>query len=42
MSEPLELEYRDTHWTAVPEWSFVTLRAGTEPVVEEFDPTPAA
>ncbi|HCS59054.1 MAG TPA: class II glutamine amidotransferase [Gordonia polyisoprenivorans] len=42
VSEPLELEYRDTHWTAVPEWSFVTLRAGTEPVVEEFDPTPAA
>ncbi|MGC5247990.1 class II glutamine amidotransferase [Gordonia sp. DT219] len=38
VSEPLEPEYRDTHWAEIPEWSFVTVRAGAEPVVEDFEP----
>lgn len=39
VSEPLELEYRDTHWTEVPEWSTVTMRPGTDPVIADFTPT---
>ena len=37
-SEPLELEYRTTRWVEVPEWSMVTLQAGTEPVISDFEP----
>ncbi|MGV9857996.1 class II glutamine amidotransferase [Gordonia sp. NPDC003425] len=39
VSEPLELEYSDTHWVEIPEWSIVTVRPGSEPVVEDFVPT---
>ena len=39
VSEPLELEYRDTHWVELPEWSILTVRAGEEPVIEDFEPT---
>lgn len=38
-SEPLELEYRDTHWVELPEWSITTVRRGQEPVIDEFEPT---
>ena len=38
VSEPLELEYRAAHWVEVPEWSLVTLRAGQEPVISDFEP----
>ena len=38
VSEPLELEYRDTHWVEIPEWSLVTVRTGAEPVITPFEP----
>jgi predicted glutamine amidotransferase len=40
VSEPQELEYRDTKWTELPEWSITTLKAGADPVVEDFTPIP--
>ncbi|MGW5523143.1 class II glutamine amidotransferase [Gordonia sp. NPDC003950] len=39
VSEPLELEYRDTHWVEIPEWSIVTVRAGEDVVIEDFRPS---
>ncbi|OBC09739.1 MULTISPECIES: class II glutamine amidotransferase [unclassified Gordonia (in: high G+C Gram-positive bacteria)] len=39
VSEPLELEYRDTKWVEIPEWSIVTVRSGVEPTIEPFTPT---
>jgi predicted glutamine amidotransferase len=38
VSEPLELAYRPTRWVEVPEWSAVTMQAGTEPVIRDFEP----
>ncbi|MFM9377730.1 class II glutamine amidotransferase [Gordonia sp. VNK21] len=40
VSEPLELEYRRSHWVELPEWSITTLQAGREPIVEDFVPIP--
>lgn len=39
VSAPLELEYWDTHWTEVPEWSTATMRPGADPVIADFTPT---
>ncbi|ROZ88899.1 class II glutamine amidotransferase [Gordonia sp. OPL2] len=38
VSEPLELEYRRSHWVEVPESSSVTLHAGQEPEIGDFVP----
>lgn len=40
VSEPLEVGYNAHHWVEIPEWTLLSVRAGEDIGVQEFEPLP--